>query len=409
MIYRLNRNFILISAASIFGVILVIFVLISVLSVSSTNATLDELTDSLSQGNGRFPESFEEHLDIPDGFAPRPMGLETRFSTRHYTVWFDRNDEPIRVDTEFIHAVDAEEAVDYAVEALDEDKERGWLDHYRYKIYDTSLGTAVVFVDGSNNLSSLYQSLGITLVVLVCASLVILLLIALISKRVMKPVAESYEKQTQFITDANHELKTPLTLILTNLDIAEQELGENEWLQDIRSEGQRMTGLVNQLVALSRMDESDKAPELTRLAFSELVADTVSEFEPLLSQRQKQLQVQIAPAVTCTGNETLLRRLVSILMDNAAKYCDEQGTITVTLQKQRQVVLTVENTYKQVADIPLDKLFDRFYRADKARTYTGSYGIGLSMAKSIAEKHHTHITAYQKDDHTIGFKVALKP
>jgi len=406
MIYRLGRKFILISAASIFGVILVIFVLISVLSISSTNSTLDDLTDSLSKGNGRFPEAFDEH---PNGFSHRPMGPETRFSTRHYTVWFDQDDEPIMVDTEFIHAVDPEEAVDYAEEALEEDKERGWLDHYRYKVYDTPLGSAVVFVDGSSNLSSLYQSLVITLVVLVCASLVILLLIALISKRVMKPVAESYEKQKQFITDANHELKTPLTLILTNLDIAEQELGENEWLQDIRSEGQRMTGLVNQLVALSRMDEEGKAPELTRLAFSELVADTVSEFEPLLSQRQKHLQVQILPAVTCTGNEPLLRRLVSILMDNAAKYCDEQGTITVTLQKQRQVVLTVENTYKQVADIPLDKLFDRFYRADKARTYTGSYGIGLSMAKSIAEKHHSHIIAYQKDDHTIGFKVTLKP
>lgn len=401
MIKRLNRKFLLISASSIFAVILVIFVMISLLNISSTNATLDELTDSLSLGDGRFSDM---PLQRPDRFGP-----EVRFSTRHFTVWFDRDEEPFLVDTEFIHAVDAAEAADYAQDVLDKGNDRGWYSHYRYKVYDTSLGSAVVFVDGSSNLSSLYQSLGITLVVLISASLVILLLIALISKRVMKPVAESYEKQKQFITDANHELKTPLTLILTNLDIAQQELGENEWLEDIRAEGQRMTGLVNQLVALSRMDEDARPVELRKLAFSELVSDTVSEFAPLIAQKQKQLQVQIDPGIICTGDEVLLRRVVSILMDNAAKYCDDGGTITVRLQKQRQVVLQVENTYAQVGNVPLNKLFDRFYRADKARTYTGSFGIGLSMAKSIAEKHHGQICAYQKDSATIGFKFTLKP
>jgi len=266
----------------------------------------------------------------------------------------------------------------------------------------------VVFVDGSNNLNSLYQSLGITAAVLVSASLVILLLIALISKRVMRPVAESYEKQKQFITDANHELKTPLTLILTNLDIAQQELGENEWLSDIRSEGQRMTALVNQLVELSRMDE-ERPMETAELSLSDLVADTVSEFAPLIAQRGKLLQVQLVPDIVCTGNEVLLRRLVSILMDNAAKYCDEGGTVTVTLQKQWYITLQVENTYAQVSATPLNRLFDRFYRADKARTSSHSFGIGLSLAKSITEKHKGTITAHQASPTTIAFRVTLKP
>lgn len=403
MIYKLNRKFVWISALSIFGVILMIFTLISIFSITSTNDTLDMLTDTLSQGDGHFPEAFDDRIHRPDQFGP-----ETRYSTRHFTVWFDQNEDPSLVNIEFIHAVDAEEAVDYAEDALDNDNIRGWLDHYRYKVYDTPRGTAVVFVDGSNNLRSLYQSLGITAAVLVSASLVILLLIALISKRVMRPVAESFEKQKQFITDANHELKTPLTLILTNLDIAQQELGENEWLSDIRTEGQRMTALVNQLVELSRMDE-ERPMEVEHLPFSELVADTVSEFAPLIAQKGKLLQVQLEPGVNCTGNEVLLRRLVSILMDNAAKYCDEGGTITVRLQKQRQVVLQVENTYAQVGNVPLNKLFDRFYRADKARTASHSFGIGLSLAKSIAEKHHGHIAAYKKDEKTIGFKITLKP
>lgn len=402
MIQRLNRKFITISAICIFVLILVIFSMISILSITAMNTTLDDLTDSLSQGGGRFPEVFEPHFHRPDNFGP-----ETRYSTRHFTVLFDSNEDPFMVITEAIHSVDSEEAVDYAEAALETGKTRGWLEHYRYKVYDTPIGEAVVFVDGSNNLSSLYQSLLITLMVLLGAALVILVLIALISRRVMRPVAESYEKQKQFITDAGHELKTPLTLILTNLDIAQQELGENEWLEDIRSEGQRMTVLVNQLVALSRMDEEDRVPQMSRLELTELVADTVSEFAPLLEQRQIQLQTVLEPGIVCSGNEILLRRLVSILMDNAAKYCDPEGTVTVRLQRQRQVILQVENTYSQVGQTALSRLFDRFYRADKARTASNSFGIGLSMAKSIMEKHKGTITAYQKDDQTIAFRVTL--
>lgn len=407
MIRKLNRKFILISAASIFAVILLIFLVIGLLNLSSMNRSLDTLTDTLSRGGGRFPDSFEEFFRDPIGFDPLPVGPETRYSTRHYTVWFSADGEPVYADTEYIYAVDQDQAIVYGQKALSQNRERGWISHYRYKCYATLTGTAVVFVDASTNLSSLYQSLGIALCVLVASALIILLLIVIFSKRVMKPIADSYEKQKQFITDAGHELKTPLTLILTNLDIAQQELGDNEWLGDIRTEGQRMTALVNQLVALSRMDEETPS-EKTAVDFGELVSDTVSEFAPLLAQQGKQLRTAIDSSVTCIGDEMLLRRLVSILMDNAAKYCDSQGTVTVTLQKQRHTVLQVENTYRAVAQLELRRLFDRFYRADKARTYTGSFGIGLSMAKSIAEKHQGQITAYQRDPQTIGFQVVLK-
>jgi len=402
MIQRLNRKFILISAGCILLLIVLIFAAICLLSIQNTNATMDDLTDNLSQGNGRFPDAFEHPFHYPDRFGP-----ETRFSTRHFTVWFDRNEEPFLVNTESIHSVDPEEAANYAEIALNEKEERGWIDHYRYKIYDTPMGTAVVFVDGSSNLNALYQSMGITLAVLLGAAIFILVLIILISRRVIRPVAESYEKQKQFITDAGHELKTPLTLILTNLDIAQQELGENEWLEDIRSEGQRMTGLVNQLVALSRMDEESRMPQMSQLNLSELVEDTASEFAPLLSHRKKQLHTVIEPDISCTGNEILLRRLVSILLDNAAKYCDEGGTVTLRLQKQWHITLQVENTYSQVDKLDLSRLFDRFYRADKARTASNSFGIGLSMAKSIMEKHKGTITAYKAAPETIGFRITL--
>ena len=185
------------------------------------------------------------------------------------------------------------------------------------------------------------------------------------------------------------------------------ELGQNEWLDDIRSEGHRMTELVNQLVALSRMDEEGQPLNVAEVALGELVADIVSEFEPLAKERGKALAASIDNEITYLGDEALLHRLIGVLMDNAIKYCDQGGEITVTLQKGRRIILTFENTYASVGELELSRLFDRFYRADKARTFTGGYGVGLSMAKAIVEKHKGEISAYKKDATHIGFKIVL--
>ena len=203
-------------------------------------------------------------------------------------------------------------------------------------------------------------------------------------------------------------MKTPLTLILTNVDIAEAELGKNEWLDDIRSEGHRMTDLVNQLVDFSRMDEEKRPLNETDMDISEIVSDTVSEFHPLAEERNQWVSADVDPHISYRGEEALIRRLLSVLMDNAVKYCDEGGEIRVSLKRRKFVVLTVENTYRNVGSVELERLFDRFYRADKARTYTGGYGIGLSIARMIVQKHRGEITAYRKGDACIGFRAVLK-
>ena len=167
-----------------------------------------------------------------------------------------------------------------------------------------------------------------------------------------------------------------------------------------------MTELVNQLVSLSRMDE-EQPIKLSCVALGELVADTVSEFEPLAMERGKLIRATVDKDISFLGDEELLSRLVGILMDNAVKYCDADGEISVTLRRGRRIVLTVENTYAAVGELELHRLFDRFYRADKARKFSGGYGVGLSMAKAIAEKHKGEITAYRKDSTHIGFKVTL--
>ncbi len=412
MIYRLQRKFILISTISVLSVIALVFVMIFALNVSSMNRNMDMLADQVSEGGGRFPGSMEEK-PYPDKTPPRNdpnfefITPETPFATRHFTVFFDKQGDVARTNTESIYAITEEAAIKYAESVMNDTDARGWMDNYRYKVFFTDMGTGVVFIDGSMSRSSLMQSLTIAgFVLLGCAALVLLLII-LLSKRVVKPIAESYEKQKQFITNANHELKTPLTLILANLDIAEIELGKNEWLDDIRSEGHRMTELVNQLVALSRMDEEGRQLHLTELNVGDIVADAASEFKPLVESRGKNITADIDSGIRYNGDEALLRRLISVLLDNAVKYCDESGEIQIKLEKHRRIVLTVENTYAAVNETELNRLFDRFYRADKARTYTGGYGVGLSIAKTIVEKHKGDISAYKKDSMHIGFKVVL--
>ena len=412
MIYRLQRRFILISTVAVLSVIALVFGIIFVLNITSMNRNMDILADRVSEGGGRFPGVFDE-TPFPDKIPPKNeqkfdfITPETPFATRHFTVFFDKNGEVSRTNTESIYAIDEDTAIEYAEKVMDDGEERGWVSSYRYKVFHTEMGYGVVFVDGSMNRAALLQSTMISAIVLFACAALVLVLIFLLSKKAVKPIAESYEKQKQFITDANHELKTPLTLILANLDIAEAELGKNEWLDDIRSEGYRMTDLVNQLVALSRMDEEGHPMNITEVSFGELVADTVSEFEPLAKDRGKALIASIEKEITYLGDEALLYRLVGILMDNAIKYCDQGGEISVTLRRGRRVVLTVENTYSAFGEIELHRLFDRFYRADKARKFTGGYGVGLSMAKAIVEKHKGEITAYKKDNTHIGFKVVL--
>ncbi len=412
MIYKLQRRFILICTVSVLSVVALVFGLIVALNISSLNKNIDVLADQISEGGGRFPGSFNDSFK-PDRFPQRNepnfdfMGPETPFSTRHFTVLFDKKGEVAQTFMESIFSVPEGKAIEYAKTAIDKGSERGWIYNYRYKVFSTEKGDGVVLVDGSMNRAAMVQSIAIAGVVLLVCAVLVLTLILLLSKRAVKPIAESYAKQKQFITDAGHELKTPLTLILANLDIAESELGKNEWLDDIRSEGHRMTELVNQLVALSRMDEENHTLNLSNVALGRMVADTVSEFEPLAVSRGKTIGANIDTDIIYHGDEALLRRLVGILMDNAIKYCDHGGDIVVTLHRGRHIVLTAENTYAAVGELELNRLFDRFYRADKARTFKGGYGVGLSMAKAIVENHKGEITVYKKDNTHIGFKVVL--
>ena len=335
------------------------------------------------------------------------MAEETRFSTRFFSVWLDDQQEIVDINMDAVSTITEQDVEGYIEKVLKKDTERGWISDYRYKVTDTENGTTVVFVNGIIYKNMANRLLFTALFVLFGSAALIVILTIVVSKWAVRPVAESYEKQRQFITDANHELKTPLTLILSNLDIVESELGKSEWLDDIRSEGERMGLLINQLVTLSRMDESTDSLIQGDFDLSNAVADTVSEFQGLAEEHHYTLTSSISPSIQYHGDESLIRRLTAILLDNAIKYCDPDGKIQLSLTCRRYPVLTVENTYKDVDHLELNRLFDRFYRADKARTFSGSFGIGLSIAQSIVNSHKGNISVYKKND-MIGFRAELK-
>ena len=409
MIYHLQKKVIRTCGISVALVFTAIFLLIYSFSTRQLNNTMDALADRISDNNGRFPEWRDDrgNLGTPMG-VPDFMTKETPFSTRFFTVWFDPSGEVAFIDVGSISAITQETAQEYAEETYKSGRERGWLANYRYKQYPTAHGMAIVYVDGSMNRFMSNRMLLAAGAVLMVSALAIWVTVIFFSKRAVRPVAESYEKQKQFITDANHELKTPLTLIMANLDILEAEIGENEWLSDIRSEGARMGALVEQLVALARMDEDRASLKAQRFSLSEMVIDVASEFQILAQGCGKSMEAQIDPQIEYMGDEAAIRRVVSILLDNAVKYCDDGGEISLRLEKKKHPVLYVANTYADVGQAEFDKLFDRFYRADKARTFTGGFGVGLSIAKATVTKHKGEISAYKKDPGHIGFKVVWR-
>lgn len=408
MIYSLRKKFILISAGSLFCVLFTIFAAIFVTNNIQLNKTVDTLTDAIAGNGGAFPEFEKPEQNFP---GTRPYGdvitEETAFSTRFFIVWLEDDNRIARVNRESISSISEAQAQEYTESALAKETERGWIGSYRFKVFDSGDERAIVFVNGEMSRLMTTRFLITAFLVLLGGGLVVLILIIMISKRAVHPAAESYEKQKQFVTDANHELKTPLTLILSDLDIVEAEMGKNEWFDDMRSEGERMRMLVNQLVILSRMDEDRSEISIVPFDFGGAVLDTVSEFQLLAKSAQKEMAADIAPSIEYQGDEGLIRRLLAILLDNAVKYCDDGGKIKITAYKKRHPVVLVENTCRDVDSLELEKLFDRFYRGDKSRTFDGSFGVGLSIARAIAKNHHGDIHAYKKEN-IIGFKVELK-
>ena len=402
MIRRLRRRFIRIATLSVTAVMLLLTLLLNTANYVSTTRELRDMLQLISSNQGIIP-AYRPAGEAPatPPKAPQPprdgnFTAETPYSTRYFVLRYQDDGTLVKADLQNIASVTEENITPYLAAAVAHGAGYGSYGSYRYYVTRTGEGrNMAVFLDGYQQLRSVGLVLLWSLAADAACILLVVVLVVLLSRRAIDPVVRSAEKQKQFITDASHELKTPITVISTCLRVLEMETGKQKWIDKAQAQTEKLTALVNALVTLSRMDEGVSPLKMEPFPLSEAVADTAEPFRDLAQSKGHDLVLDIAPELTYKGDEYAIRQLVSILLDNAVKYARADSPITLTLEKNRRgIALRCRNGSDPIPEDTLTKLFDRFYRADPSRSAaTGGFGIGLSIARSIAEAHRGSICA----------------
>ncbi|MBR1930000.1 MAG: HAMP domain-containing histidine kinase [Lachnospiraceae bacterium] len=430
MIKKLRKNFIIVTMCSTLAVLVIIIGILNIVSYRNVVRKADAILSMLAENDAAFPEDVfggrpekPEKKERPEMVGPKPpmsvefrdvfggadgLSAETPYETRFFSVQMDESGEVLTVDTGRVAALETEEAAQYARKVWESGKTKGFYNHYRYLAVMKENGRTIIFVDRNRELSSFKTTAVTSVSVSVLGVLAVFILVVILSKRVFAPIADSYEKQKRFITDASHELKTPLAIISANVEILELD-GENNYTQSIHHQVERLTSLTEQMVALSRMDEGSQTAEFADFSLSDAVEETAGLFSPIAQSQEKKLEFQVESPCRYHGDERLIRQMVSLLVDNAMKYSSEKGTIKVTLKRKgRKYQFSVWNTVDEIEKGNHDILFERFYRRDASRnSQTGGSGIGLSIVKSIVELHKGKITANSEDGKSLAFTALL--
>jgi len=430
MFNKLRRKFILITMLSVILVLAIIVSGINILSYRSTVTNADGILNLLADNDGAFPEmkfpdsvntesdSDEQHSAPPDiqsdtdnpfmkhsDFMDSP---ELQYETRYFSVVLSTDGSIISTDTGRIAAVDSTKARELAREVYDSGKEKGFVGDYRFIVTDDDSGIRIIFYDCGRSLDSFRAFLEASLLISFAAIILMFLLIFFASGKIVRPVAESYEKQKRFITDAGHEIKTPLAIINADADVLLMD-GDNEWVRDIKAQTGRLTELTNNLIFLSKMEESRPALQVTNIDLSSLVNETADSFTAMFITQNKTLERKVDSGVGIEGDKSSLTQLVSILLDNALKYSPEKTATVLELKKtSKEIKLYCANeTVTPVTEEDAKHLFDRFYRTDKSRNSgTGGQGIGLSIARAVVTAHKGKISAVS-DGKTLTIKAKI--
>ena len=284
------------------------------------------------------------------------------------------------------------------IEALGKGKSSGFIGSYRFLKVETDVGNLILFLNCQRELDSYESFVKNSVLISIGVIISVLVLIILVSKRVIAPIQETYLKQKQFITGASHELKTPLAIISSNADVLEMMNGDSKWTTNIHNQVDRLTSLVNSLVVFSRMEEKDTV-ERTNFDLTETLKSRIEDFDELANFQKKYIVTDIDENLNYYGEKDYIIQLMDILLENAIKYAPEDSDISVKLNKNRKHATLKVSNKANVKKGDLSKVFDRFYRLDESRNSSiKGYGIGLSMAQLIAEKHKETIQAYAPED-----------
>lgn len=408
MIHKLQRKFIAIAMASVTLVMLVLGVSINVISFFSTNNALNARLEMIFENEGSVPQ-----FPAPGNPAQKRdphFTAETPFSTRYFVLRYTGSGELLKVNMKNIAAVTEEDAETYLNIASEHGEGFGYSGNYKFYVASTKDNHYMaIFLDCYDELRAFQVFAFVSLLVGFACIVLVFILVVLLSKRAIAPTIQSMEKQKQFITDASHELKTPLTVINASLKVLEMDMGESKWIDKIQGQTNKLSRLVNDLVTLSRLDEEHPPLHCNDFDISAAVAEVADSFRDHAAAQGHILETEITSDLSYHGDEYAIRQLTSILMDNAVKYADPDSPIRLLLKKEKRgISLQAENLCASFNAEDADKLFDRFYRADKARSnQTAGFGIGLSIARNIVDAHHGSIHADHTESGMIRFIVHL--
>lgn len=350
---------------------------------------------------GLVTKVFDKEIRLPQEHeAAAPSSID------HFVVYLDKAEQVTEV-----HGTDDYTAETCAamISQLDKsEKYEGSYGNLQYVRKDYRDGAVMVFSDRSSDIKMLKTLLFVSVGMFILMECMVFVLTKLLTKRAMKPMQISIEKQQQFISDAGHELKTPLTVISANADILADEIGDNKWLTYIKGQAERMRILVQEMLDLTKITNSDQHLAQSRFNISSLVENVALPFECQAFEQKKEFHIELEPDVEFFGNTERIRRMVGIFIDNAFKYSNENGTIQVQLKTENgKKVLKIYNTGIGIEKGEEEKIFERFYRSDSSRSKQGGYGLGLAIAKSIADQHGIKIQVVTEPGQWVSFNLTL--
>ena len=397
MIKKLSHKIFWVIMISLSVVTLGIIILFSILNYKNTINSAVSMMDRFASGEIRKSISDKINMEEP----PESKDINIEGLLYYITI------EDGRVINN-INSTYGQEIEECAIEASTKNRENGIIGKYIYTARKNKGGTIrVVLMENESAIAHTKMILVISVVVSVLSLILIYIIAKKVSKIIVKPVEETFEKQKQFISDASHELKTPLAVIEANADVLENEVGSNKWLTYIQNEIESMNKLINELLLLAKMENSN-SKNYEEFNLSEEIEMVTSMFESMAYENKINFNIDIQKDIKMKGNKEDIEHILSTLLDNAIKHTEPEKQITVQLKKEKdKIFLQVKNMGEPIPKEEKEKIFERFYRIDKARNRNEKrYGLGLAIAKSTVQKYNGKIEVYCKDGITT-FEVTI--
>jgi len=415
MIRRLRIRVIVSAILAFLLVIVSVSILVNFINYRIVTNQADETLDSiLDFENQKFDKELGFEFDEGNNKPPIPpfMGRinpEAEYITRFFIVRYDDRGNIIRVETDNISSQSREYSMNIGSVAIEREKDRGYIKEYRYLRGKDTMDNVVIFLNVWQDQQHLRALRIITIIVDVVSMLIVSILVIIFSSTAIRPIVQNIERQKCFITDASHELKTPLTSIMTSLDVLEIESGTNEWTDNIRKQSFRMTKLVGELVALSRLDEAKPLYQKEEFSVSDISWEMLELYQGSAKARELTVKTDIADKLVLQGDRAAFGQMISVLLDNAIKYTKGEGEIDYkAYKKHNRINIEISNPTNYKEPIDVMRLFDRFYRPDTSRNSSdGGSGIGLAIAKAVVEAHGGKIEAKCPDGKRMIIKIKI--